>query len=94
MAYPGATLPSSFYYIDDSTEATAPTSKKFVAFTCTEAGTMTFKSTNNSARIFDVNGTSVGSSGVDIPLEVGMTIYGTFSSVTSDGTAKGVAYVG
>ena len=94
MAYPGSTLPSSFYYIDDGTEATAPSNKKFVAFTCTEAGTVTFKASNNSASLFDVNGASVGATGVDIPLEAGMTIYGTFSSITSDGVAKGVAYVG
>lgn len=97
MAYPGATLPSTFYYISDSTEATAPTNKKFTAFTCTEAGTVTFKASNNSASLFEVSGSAyaaAGANGVDILLEAGMTIYGTFSSITSDGIAKGVAYVG
>ena len=97
MAYPGATLPSTFYYISDNTEATAPTSKRFTAFTCTETGTVTFKASDNGASLFEVSGGSyaaAGSDGVAIPLEAGMTIYGMFSSVTSDGTAKGVAYVG
>ena len=97
MAYPGGTLPSTFYYISDSTEASAPTSKKFTAFTCTEAGTVTFKASDSGASLYEVSGSSyvsVAANGVDIPLEAGMTIYGTFSSITSDGTAKGVAYVG
>ena len=97
MAYPGGTLPSTFFYISDSTEATAPTSKKFTAFTCTEAGTVTFKASDNGASLFEISGGSyaaVTSDGVDIPLEAGMTIYGTFSSITADSNAKGVAYVG
>jgi len=97
MAYPGGTLPSTFFYISDDTEATAPTNKKFTAFTCVEAGTVTFKASDNGASLFEVSGASyeaAGSNGVDIPLEAGMTIYGTFSSITADSTAKGVAYVG
>lgn len=97
MAYPGGTLPSTFFYISDTTEATAPTNKRFTAFTCVEAGTVTFKASDNGASLFEISGGSyeaVGSNGVDIPLEAGMTIYGTFSSITADSTAKGVAYVG
>ncbi len=97
MAYPGGTLPSTFFYISDATDATAPTSKKFTAFTCTEAGTVTFKASDSGASLFEVSGGSyvaAGADGVGIPLEAGMTIYGTFSSITADSTAKGVAYVG
>lgn len=94
MAYPGSQLPSSFFYLNAATEATAPSNKKFVAFTCVESGTFTFKATENSASLFDINGASVGASGVDIPLEIGMTIYGTFSSITPDSTGKGLAYLG
>lgn len=94
MAYPGAQLPSSFFYLDAATEATAPSNKKFVAFTCVEAGTFTFKAPESSASLFDINGAAVGASGVDIPLEAGMTVYGTFSSITPDAFGKGLAYVG
>ena len=97
MAYPGSTLPASFYYISNTTEATPPAGKKFFAFMCTEGGTFTFKASANSSSLFEVSGSSyvaAGANGVDVALSAGMTIYGTFSSITAASTAKGVAYVG
>ena len=101
MAYPGSLLPSSFYYLDaagagGALEATPPSGKKFVAYTATSGGNVTFKSSENDV-LFQKNagGTAyegAGLSGVAVFMQAGQTIYGTFSSITS--SAKGVAYVG
>ena len=97
MPYPGSQQPSSFYYVSDNTEASAPTNKVFTSFTCTEAGDVTFKAADDSSSLFKYSGGSyvaAGGAGVTIPVAKGMTIYGTFSSILPDTTAEGVAYVG
>lgn len=97
MPYPGSQQPSSFYYVSGEQEATAPTNKVFTAFTCTEAGDVTFKAADDSSSLFKLSGGSYvvgGAAGVTIPVAKGMTIYGTFSSIDPDATAEGVAYVG
>jgi hypothetical protein len=97
MAYPGSLLPSSFYVVENSVEATPPTNKKFIAFTSLGVGDVTFKSADDSPNLFVLNQAqtayeAAGSDGVTLGLVNGQTIYGTFSSITA--TTAGVAYVG
>ena len=98
MAYPGSLLPSSFYVVENGVEATPPANKKFIAYTAmSTSATVTLKSADDTPNLFVLNTGQTayeagGSDGVTIGVPMGVTVYGTFSSITTNGV--GIAYVG
>lgn len=99
MAYPGAKSPSSFYVVRDGVAATPPAGKRFVAVTPMTSDNITVIADQNSEGLFELNdgGTAyetAGSDGVVIDALPGVTIYGTFNSVSIAAPGFAIAYVG